>query len=349
MKLVLFSSSRADAGIIQPVADALKGCDAVSVVRQTIDINRGDGGVDVADASAETIATVARGLRTSGAEALLLAGDRTETLAAALAATCMRVPLIHLHGGETSWGAIDEGCRHAISKLAALHCVAHPDFADRLLRMGERESRIFITGAPSLDAAWKAGVACPALPAGWPLILLTMHPSTLSDADEIDAVLAGIRLAWPDAGVVATAPNNDSGRTRILLALLREQSERFIFHSWLGTEAYHALLSRAQVVVGNSSSGILEAPTFGVPVVNVGDRQRGRLQIAPTWNCPADIVGVARCLTEAVSGRTVGTGPRPPRVTAYNDGHAAERVRDAIISFAKNSPFERLDKSRHLP
>ncbi|HEX3134836.1 MAG TPA: UDP-N-acetylglucosamine 2-epimerase, partial [Planctomycetota bacterium] len=174
MKIAVFTSGRQDWGILAPVVRELVNSSRLSASiiaggmhcrdgrrperldDRVIDVllpilPMSDDVHEVARIAGETTTAVASALKRVGAEALLLVGDRTETLAAGLAATCLCLPIIHLHGGEETAGAIDNTCRHALTKLSHLHAVAHPSFRDRLIAMGERPDRVVVSGAPAID------------------------------------------------------------------------------------------------------------------------------------------------------------------------------------------------------
>ena len=321
----------------------------------------------VAQSAGWTTALLAPVLARQDVELLVLAGDRTETLAAAVAATCMRVPILHLHGGEESLGAIDNACRHAITRLAQYHAVAHERFASRLEGWGERPDRVYVTGAPGLDVTRCLTPLDPAALArslgrdrlGTPLVILTHHPTTLgeeSPASEIAAVLEGVRRAVagrPDALVVMTAANADTGGGTINTALRSAAAadpHRFLLVESLGAQRYHSLLALADVMVGNSSSGILEAPTYDLPVVNVGDRQRGRLRVGRVTDVPVDAEAVERAVRAetAAAGAGEPRAPRPARTTPYGDGRAAPRLLAVLHAIADEPAPRRLVKE-HAP
>lgn len=380
MKIAVFTSGRQDWGILAPVVRSLHASPLVTVIviasgmhcrdgrrptrldDQAVDVvlpllPLSDDDLEIVRIAAETTNAVAGALRHLGAEALLLVGDRTETLAAGMAATCLRIPLIHLHGGEETLGAIDNACRHALTKLAHLHMVAHPSFRDRLITMGESPDRVVVSGAPAIDAMLTTALVSTAeltnhlgvVHLGSPLLILTHHPTTLGGASpqaEIAAVIAGIERAIVDldqARVVMTRANTDAGGAVInsALAEIGARDPRFTLAGDLGTARYWSLLSQAHLMIGNSSSGILEAPSFALPVVNIGDRQRGRLRIHQVHDVPPEPRSIAAAVSEALNTpRPVG-GPRP---SAYGDGRASERIRGAIESFAALAPALRLVK-----
>jgi UDP-hydrolysing UDP-N-acetyl-D-glucosamine 2-epimerase len=265
---------------------------------------------------------------------VVLLGDRFEMLAAAVAALPFALPVAHIHGGETSEGAMDNQIRHAITKLAHLHFASAPEHGKRIAAMGEEDWRIHVVGAPGLDRLRTVGllsrdevVATLGLPPKGPWLLVTFHPVTLEHEDttrHVDELLAALDAV--DATVVMTYPNADTaGRTIV------ERVEEFaartprakIFRN-LGDRLYLSLLKHADAMVGNSSSGLIEAPSFALPVVNVGSRQRGRLRggnvvdVAPRRD---DIVRGIRTALEPDLRRRLDGQPNP-----YGDGRAASRI-----------------------
>ena len=386
MRLAAFSSGRQDLGILAPVLRACAGTaiepnlicaglhlrsglrpdmvEGVLVAAWLDALPADDSDAAIAAAAAATTAQLATALGRLQAEALLLVGDRTETLGAALAATCLRLPIIHLHGGEITTGAIDDACRDAISQLAHVHAVAHPAARERLHRLGIDDRRIRVCGAPALDACFAppdptagdelaAHLGVPTLPR--PLLALTHHPATLGGDPlaEIAAVIAGVDEALagqPQALVVATAANRDAGGERINAALAAHcaASPRWRLVQALGQARYRALLAHADVVVGNSSSGIIEAPVFGLAVLNLGERQAGRLRCAGVVDVPAERRAIAQALRLALAAPP-RSRPAQPRATAYGDGLAAPRIAAAIAAFASMPPRLRLNRFGELP
>lgn len=222
---------------------------------------------------------------------LVVLGDRYEMLAAALAALPFKIPVAHLSGGELTQGAIDDALRHSITKLSHLHFTATEAYARRVIQLGEEQSRVFVSGEPALDDALTA----PRLSSeeihqrfGFdlqqPFLLVTFHPVTLEyeqTAFHIDELLAALDQAgFP---VIFTMPNADTAG-RIVASRIRQWVQSHSGVSKMvdnfGAEAYHSVLSRAVAIVGNSSSGIIEAPSFRIPTVNVGIRQAGRIRAA---------------------------------------------------------------------
>ena len=219
---------------------------------------------------------------------LLVMGDRFEMHAGALAALPFKIPVAHIHGGELTEGAIDDALRHSITKLSHLHFVATKEYRDRVIQLGEEPWRVSVSGAPSLDNLRSLDLMDAGgleskfgLNLATPPLLVTFHPVTLEYQDtewQVKELLAALEAS--KMPVVITQPNADtSGRTVTLM--LRDYAES---HSNvqvvdnLGTHGYFSLMTQATAMVGNSSSGIIEAPSFHLPVVNIGIRQKGRVR-----------------------------------------------------------------------
>ena len=289
----------------------------------------------VADTAA-ALAQAGAALMEAAPDALLLVGDRTEALAAGLAATLARVPIVHLHGGEESEGAIDNACRHALTKLSHLHLVSHRVHADRVIQMGEDPAHVVVVGPPALDHAYRhdlpgAEELSKDLGVGLepPVVLVTMHPATLGGPASAEVAAVADAMARVTATYVVTAPNADAGGAEIAEHWRGWAGgrDRVALVDALGDRRYWAMLRLADAVLGNSSSGIIEAPALGVPVVNVGDRQRGRLRYGAVADVPAEAGAVAVALREAIAaGRRVPGGD----LGGYPPAPAAPRIVEAL-------------------
>lgn len=251
-------------------------------------------------------------------DVLVLLGDRYEILAAAQAAMIARVPVAHLHGGEATEGLIDEAIRHSVTKMSHLHFVAADAYRSRVIQLGEHPERVYDFGALGLDGIIHADpVALHELGDDLglhldrrPLILCTYHPVTLSDdlglggLEELLVALEGLG----EATIVFTRANADEGG-RAVNARIQDfvdgSPDRRVAVSSLGQRRYLSLLREADVVVGNSSSALLEAPTLRTATVNVGDRQRGRLRATSVLDVPEKREAILDALWTAVSPRFV--------------------------------------------
>jgi GDP/UDP-N,N'-diacetylbacillosamine 2-epimerase (hydrolysing) len=271
---------------------------------------------------------------------VMLLGDRLEMLAAACAALAQRLPIGHLHGGETAPGTWDEQIRHAITKMAHLHFCATKTAAQRILRMGEQPSRVHVVGAPALDDI-VAFLHCTSrtvshlrLVAGThPLLLL--HPSSSDDALECRRALMLIDVLKKtlDLPVIhALGPNNDPGHQGILDAYARRKDAIHLEMS-LPQQTFWLRLLTSGMLVGNSSSGIIEAASFGVPVVNLGDRQAGRERNANVIDVEWDAAAVTRALRRPFTDKAYARRVAQRR-NLYGDGHAAARIAAVLEQLA---------------
>ena len=270
-------------------------------------------------------------------DVLVVLGDRWELLHVVPQAVLAGVRVVHLHGGEVTEGAVDERVRHAVTKLADQHCVASRDAADRVRRLGEPADRVHVTGAPGLDRF--AGLARPtddALAAAVgrdvvrPLALFTYHPPTAVEGADVRGWAAGaLRATAAHCGtVLATHPGMDAGRDDVLAALAEAANDpRVVVRENLGPD-YPVVLAGADVVVGNSSSGVIEAASAGIPVVDVGDRQRGRLRGDNVVHAAEGESAVASALQVALSESHRRRSAQV--VNPYGDGRAAARVVEVV-------------------
>ena len=276
-------------------------------------------------------------LETERPDALLLLGDRGEMLAGAIAALHLGVPAVHIHGGERS-GTVDEPMRHAISKIAAYHFCATLESRERLIAMGEAPDRVFQVGAPGLDdlppvlaAPREAALEALGLTHDAPYVLVLFHP-VVQEAEDAAAqtasLIEGLRAAGAHSAfdVVWLAPNADAGSDAILqeLAALIDCSWRRITH--LPRARYLLALRHAAALLGNSSSGIIEAASFGTPVVNVGRRQHLRERNSGTVDAGIDPEAISAALRSALNGG------RPPVQNIYGDGQAAGRINELLAT-----------------
>lgn len=270
-------------------------------------------------------------------DVLLVVGDRVELLGVAGAALPFRIPVAHVSGGDVTGGAIDDVVRHAVSKLAHLHFVAMEEHAVRLESIGEARWRITVTGDPALDhvrgrwpdrAELAAALGVDLQP---PIAVVGVHPTTLS-AGPPDADAAAVLEALADfpGTIVLTHPGADPGAAAVVTRLeaLNAGHPRAVLRTSLGQDRYYALLAHADILVGNSSSGIWEAPSFELPVVNVGERQAGRVRARNVVDAPADAGAVAAAVTRALDPE-FRAGLRG-LVNPYGDGRASERIADVL-------------------
>jgi UDP-N-acetylglucosamine 2-epimerase (non-hydrolysing)/GDP/UDP-N,N'-diacetylbacillosamine 2-epimerase (hydrolysing) len=271
---------------------------------------------------------------------IVLLGDRYEELAAVQVALLMKIPVAHIHGGETSEGAMDESIRHAVTKMSHLHFVAADSYRDRVLQLGENPVTVFNFGAPGLDHLTRtplpdraALAAHTGLPLNGLVFSVTYHPVTLSAQDPAVAAsaLIGALERFPSANIVFTGVNADPGNraiARVIHKFSEANPERVRFFDSLGQQRYLGLLQIADVVIGNSSSGLIEAPALRVPSVNIGDRQRGRLKAASVIDCADDTESIEKAIEQALSPRF--RAQLPAEVSLYGKGSAAAQIKQVL-------------------
>lgn len=369
-RIAIVTTTRAEYGLLVPLIRALAasaGLEPLLVVSGT----HLDAGGTAAEIEADGVAIAARVAMPIGAapddvgrvaalaqglagfgqafarlrpDAVLILGDRYEMLAVATATVALRLPLIHLEGGHVTEGALDDAVRHALTKLSVLHFTAHPAYAARIRQMGEEAWRVHCVGSlavdniraePRLSLAELSARAGLALDGGF--VLLTYHPATLAgDAaslGELDALLDALD-GRPDLKILATAPNADPGGLAVrarLEAFVTARPDRAVLVPSLGRRAYLSAVALAAAVVGNSSSGLIEAPCLGTPCINVGARQAGRLRPAGVIDCPGETAAIAAALARATTAEfRVGVAR-----DAFGDGTAAAQIRSALegVSF----------------
>ncbi len=304
----------------------------------------GDTQLSVARSMSLALSGVADALARQAPDVVVLLGDRYEALAAACAASVLTIPVAHIHGGEASEGAIDELHRHAITKLSHLHFTAAEAYRERVIQMGEAPERVWAVGGVGLDTicehvASERGVVLADLdlPDDARFWLVTWHPETLTGTDPgagVDLLVESM-LGASDHHIVVTGANADAGGRAInerWRAWLGEPSgDRLRFSESLGHRRYLDAMAHCDGVVGNSSSGIIEAPSRPIGSLDIGDRQRGRLRASSVLWAPLERAAIEAHLAELVSPACLdmlAAGVDNP----YGDGRAAQRIADILVS-----------------
>lgn len=361
MKILAVTGTRADWGLLVPVLTLLRNDPRFSLEicvtgqhlmsgNPSFDAIMQDGfsidhrvPMEISEDESKAALTAAMGACLSGIGAVfeettpdlcLVLGDRYEMLCVASAALVSAVPVAHLCGGDLTHGAFDDSIRHAITKMSGLHFVTNKDAARRVRQLGEDPAHVFVSGSPGIDrilaqpaVARDAFLAEVGLPAGQDYMLVSFHPETLCDdqAGQLSALteaLAGL----PEIGLLLSGSNADPGgqaidRAFVALAKARENA---VFHVSLGSRLYFSAMAHARLLIGNSSSGVYEAPSFGIPTVNIGDRQAGRPRARSVIDCAAT-TGAIRQAIERAHGLDCRGVQNP-----FGDGHAAERIVEAL-------------------
>lgn len=370
VKICVVTSTRADYGILMPLlkkldADpafqltlAATGTHLLEEFGHTVDeiikdgftpveipifLTDGDDAVAVSDGMAEALRRFSRLFSQENFDLLLVLGDRYEIAAVCSAAVNCRLPICHLHGGETTQGAIDECYRHGITKMSSLHFPACEEYRRRVLQLGENPSRVFNVGAlcvenirevpeypmdslrKELGLRLEDGQFC----------IVTFHPITQegdSWKHQLEALTAAMAL-HPSLEYIITKANADEGGSKINAFWEKyvQSHARCVLVTSLGMQRYLTALKHSSMALGNSSSGIIEAPICHVPTVNIGDRQKGRLRTESILDCDADAQCIAACMDRALNPafrKSLLSLPSP-----YGDGDTAQKIIQEILRY----------------
>jgi UDP-hydrolysing UDP-N-acetyl-D-glucosamine 2-epimerase len=302
-----------------------------------------DSSVALSKSMALALTQAAEAFEKHKPDLLVLLGDRCEAMALAQAALLARIPIAHIHGGELTEGAIDDALRHSITKMSHLHFAATKQYCQRIIQMGEQPKQVFNVGAPGLDNIRKLSLLSKqelARSLGFdisnPYFLLTYHPVTL-DADGGRKALQNLLVAlaqFPDYQILITYPNADTfGRelVNLLETFSDGQSSRVYLTQSMGQKRYLSAMKHCAAVIGNSSSGIIEAPSFKVPSVNIGSRQKGRLQAVSTVNCDETTDAIVTAMHYALSQPFAQKCCKS--INPYGDGETSERITETLIKY----------------
>ncbi|MFN4295770.1 MAG: UDP-N-acetylglucosamine 2-epimerase [Brevundimonas sp.] len=307
----------------------------------------GYGDLETARAVGFGVGAIAEVLNNLKPGVAVILGDRFEALAAAQAAFFLNIPVAHIHGGEVTVGSLDDSTRHAISKLARWHFVSNAQARDRLIRMGEEPGAVFVSGAPGLDdlrSLQPLSLQALASDLGWdapaPFLLVTYHPVTNlpGETDHGIRALLAVLEELPFR-VVVTGSNADAGGHAVnqaLASFARSHDTRVRIRSSLGRHRYLSAMHHALAVVGNSSSGIVEAPFLGKPTVNIGTRQEGRPCASSIINCSSTIESIRDAIGQALdpdfreSARSAGS--------LYGNGDSSARIFEKLIDLIDAPP-----------
>lgn len=302
----------------------------------------GDSPSEIAAAMARALSGAAVSLGQLRPDLVVLLGDRYEIMAVAQAALLSRIPAAHIHGGEITEGALDDAMRHAITKISYLHFTAAELYRQRVIQMGEHPDRVFNVGAIGLDntvildlsdrSALSDAIG---FSFDGDFFLITYHPETLADicpAAALEELLAALEF-FPDHKLVITGVNADPGHTAIASRLeeyARSNPERVLLRQSLGQANYLSAMSHCAAVIGNSSSGFIEAPVFSVPTINIGDRQKGRLRAKSILECGPAMIDIRLAIEKSQTPafrKTLTAG-----MSLYGNGGAANRILSVLKS-----------------
>jgi GDP/UDP-N,N'-diacetylbacillosamine 2-epimerase (hydrolysing) len=377
-KICVVTTSRADFGLLSGLMKAIQSDRALKlqvivsgmhlsrqfgqtwhdIKSEGIEIDRkiqlrlsGESSLDNLNSIGTGVKGFGRALSELKPEIVVMLGDRFELLAPAVSALMLGIPIAHIHGGELTEGAIDDSVRHAITKIASLHFPATEVYRKRILQMGESPDRVFNFGAPGLDQIHAAPLMTRrqveqelGINLEVPVALVTYHPVTRdaeSPEEQVNVLISAVKASGLAA--VVTMANADAQGAIInhrLQATCAENPERFKWVPHLGHRRYLSCLKHLAVMVGNSSSGLTEAPSFRMPVVNIGDRQRGRVRAKNIVDvtCTKDAIrkGIRRAISPQF--RRSLRGMRNP-YDRFHDGRTSERIKNVLRDVTISAEF----------
>lgn len=380
-KIAILTTTRADYGILKPL---IRGCFDEPSFQTTLLVTgthfQSEFGTTYAEIEAEhypnveqlpitmysttkesMALTMSDALRVFGSyfaknapDLLIVLGDRYETMAVCIAAMTMQIPIAHLHGGETTEGAIDECIRHSITKMSYLHFTSTEEYKNRVIQLGEDPSRVFSVGALGIDNILHAPLmtkeeleASLQVSLSSPFALVTFHPVTLSwqsALSELEELLLAIQQA-PSLTYLFTYANADAEGTLLnnrIDEFCKQYDNAYTFPS-LGMIRYLSACREAAFVLGNSSSGILEVPSFHIPTINVGARQKGRIQASSVINCGThhkDILSAIKQAMDPTFRKSITHTVNP-----YGDGNTTNRILTILKTTLQSKESITLQKS----
>ena len=318
-------------------------CDGFTVSEKLEFLLSSDTPVGIAKSMGLALIGAADVLARTQPDLLVILGDRFESMAICQAAMVAQIPIAHIHGGETTEGLIDEAVRHSITKMAHLHFTATEAYRKRVIQLGEQPSRVFNVGAPGIDSinalellnrrelsdSIKFDIE------NTPYLMMTYHPVTLSQdgaKEDLNQLLYALK-EYPNYKFLITYPNADT-HGRALTPMLKEFEQalkgRVLLVRSLGQLRYLSALKHCELVIGNSSSGLIEAPAFKVPTINVGDRQKGRISGESVINCSGDKLSILRAIEK---GLCEGFKKKCQYFeNPYGHGGSSDKILDIIIN-----------------
>lgn len=360
------TGSRSESGLLAPLIDELRRSDQwqtivvatgdhvvghadLDAIREQLGFRidhlveslvRDDDAVDVGRSIARGVVGFSELIRRESPDLVILIGDRFETYAAALACHLTNTPIAHVHGGEKTVGSMDEAFRHSITKFARLHYVAHDDYRRRVIQLGEAPSSVIVVGGLGVDVIRRTEfieddhlIPLVGFEVADPYVMLSVHSESNSD-DPSRATEVAIEVLhdFPELPVVASLSSSDVGALDVnwLITEFAESRNNVRLINNMGNRLYLSLLRRAALIIGNSSSGILEAPVVGVPTVNIGNRQHGRVRPASVVDVGYDLTAARGHIRDAIEPRR----NRKPRLEdwTFGDGSSSRKIASHLAS-----------------
>ena len=371
-KICVVTATRAEYGLLKPLILKLKRCvewetqlivtgahlvkkfgytcqeveqDGVEIFERIPINTEGDTEYDISLMMANALVGFGRYFRKERPDLLIVLGDRTEILAICAAAVNARVPIAHIHGGELTFGAVDDCMRHAITKMSYLHFASAEEYRRRIIQMGEEPARVFNVGALGVENILKERLMAPkelgeevGFPAERDYAIVTFHPVTLEGGKaeiQVKELFSAMQIRR-DLFYLITKANADAGGGLINQFMEREAVKypNMKLVPSLGMKRYLSAVKYARLVLGNSSSGVIEAPSLGVPTVNIGDRQKGRIMAESIICCEPDCLSIMDAIDKAMH---MGC---KEYVSPYGDGTASEQIITVLRRFQQEGGID---------
>mgnify|MGYP003109217255 CR=1 FL=1 len=341
-KICVITGTRADYGLLRPLIERIErrvdlklqliatamhlspefgmtineiGADGFKVDKKIDCLLSSDSSVGISKSIGLAQISIAEALDELKPDSVVILGDRTEMLAAATAALIANIPIAHIHGGETTEGAYDEAIRHAITKMSYWHFTSTEVYRKRVIQLGEAPDRVYNVGAIGLDSIKQIKLLDKTdfeksidFKLNNPTALVTYHPVTLEDKsaeEQFKNILKALESRH-DLNIIFTHANSDKGGriiNKMIFDYVSKNPDKSVHFKSLGQLRYLSALKHVNLVIGNSSSGIIEVPYFSIPTVNIGDRQKGRVHPLSVMNCNNDVIAIQEAIHLALSDK----------------------------------------------
>lgn len=365
-KIIVLTATRAEYGLLSPIIHKMKNismfdvnvavtgahlspefgltyneieADGIKIDKKIEILMSSDSDVGISKSMGMAMMGFAEYFADTKPDALMVLGDRYETLAVCCAAMNARIPIIHLYGGETTEGAIDEAIRHAITKMSYLHFTSTDDYRRRVIQLGEHPNRVFTVGSIGIENALKMELLTKKeleesiqFELEQSFAVVTFHPTTLEEGQtetQFGEILAALDK-YPNIKYIFTKANADTNG-RIINQMIDEyvlSRDNAVAFASLGVKRYLSALRYATLVIGNSSSGLVEVPSFKIPTINIGDRQKGRLQAESVINCEPTCEEIVKAIEKALSEEFRNVVLRA--TNPYGDGETSQRIVETL-------------------
>ena len=363
INIIVFTGQRSDFSILKPVIQSLNNDESfkmklvvtgshlsasygmteseikeqkISIYTKIDMLKKGNDETAVLQSMGSFLISLSNFLKKQSTDLILICGDRYEIFCVAQAALIFKIPLVHLHGGELTKGLYDDAIRHSVSKMSQIHFVSNKIYKDRLQAMGENPSSIYVTGAPGLDNIKNLKYISKKdlskklnFDIDKPYFLITYHPVTLANSQStkpFENLLSALNQ-FKDFNQIFTLPNSDPYSElikKIIIKHVNKKPDSRYFSQSVGNFIYLNLLKNCELVIGNSSSGIIEAPSFKIPTINIGERQEGRLKAKSTIDCDTNKQQIIKSIETAIEKKFKTICARV--VNPYGDGMSSKRI-----------------------